>query len=467
MPIEYFAAFKFTLATLFILCAVASSCHALLTKPDPRSAFGWIGLCFFFPFGGTVLYILFGVNRVRRRAKQLRPSVAIEPGATSSGPADSFMEHLARIGDSVTQWSRIAGNAVLPLENGENAFPMMLAAIVAAKRRVWLSTYIFDTDTTGRQFIDMLVAAVARGIEVRVLVDGVGGWYSWPHAVTLLRRAGVRAESFLPPRLSSPLLALNLRTHRKLLLVDEQICFLGGMNIGDRELGKPAARGMSDLHFRVMGPVVAQLAQSFAIDWAFVAREALELPPPSSPIGPTECRVITDGPDEDSDKLSFVIQGAISVARKQLLIMTPYFIPPPELTAALQAAALRGVDVYLVLPQRSNLRYVDWASRRWLPPLLERGVRVFLHPSPFSHSKLLVVDGVYAQIGSANLDTRSLKLNFEIALELYDPAAASTLATYILAACSKSLQFSLQSARAQGPLSELRNSLCWLLSPYL
>jgi cardiolipin synthase A/B len=382
-------------------------------------------------------------------------------------PGD-YSAQLTRIGDAVTQWARIAGNAVEPLENGENAFPRMLEAIASARKSVWLTTYIFETDPVGREFIDALAAAAARGVEVRVLIDGVGEWYSWPHAVPILRHMGVRAERFLAPRLLPiPRLTLNMRNHRKLLIADGAVAFLGGMNIGGREVGQAAHRRMADLHFLVRGPIIAQLGRAYAIDWQFAAREELTPAPAPSAAGPAICRVITDGPDEDNDKLLYVILGAVSVARREILIMTPYFIPQPELRSALQAAALRGVDVCLVIPERSNLRYVDWASRRWLTPLLERGVRIFLQPSPFSHTKLLIVDGDYAQVGSANLDPRSLRLNFEIAVEIYCADTCRPLVEYVKSARDKSTPYTLERARAQSWMRRTRNSLVWLLSPYL
>jgi cardiolipin synthase len=452
---------------LSLSCAAFASIHALLTKPDPRSAFGWIVVCWLFPLGGAIMYGLFGINRVRVRARQLRGDVAHATSAartrTDAVPAD----HLMRIGDTVTQWSRMSGNAIEALENGENAFPRMLAAIAAAERTVWLATYIFETDPVGQQFIQALTAAAARGVQVRVLIDGVGEWYSWPHAVPELRRAGVDARRFLPPQLLPPRLSLNMRNHRKLLLVDGRTGFLGGMNIGGREVGKPGMRRMADLHFQVRGPVLRQLGEAFGIDWQFASAETLAVPPESAACGECMCRVITDGPDEDNDKLLFVMLGAVSMARTQLLIMTPYFIPPPELSSALQSAALRGVEVTLVLPERSNLRYVDWACRRWLAPLIERGVRVFLQPAPFAHTKLLVMDGHYAQIGSANLDPRSLRLNFEIALEVYDGATCEGLARYIATARDRSTVLAAATLSSLSVWVRLRDSLCWLLSPYL
>ena len=453
---------------LYTLCAIFGAVHALLTKPDPRSALGWIVTCWALPFAGTILYLLLGVNRVRTRARQLRAGLSTTGSGFPSPPPEDFATQLTRIGDAVTQRPRLFGNEVVSLENGENAFPVMLEAIRSARQSVWLSTYIFETDEVGRQFIDALAAAAARGLKVHVLVDGIGEWYSWPHAVRLLRHAGVRAARFLPPRLAMPVFSLNLRNHRKLLIIDGEIGFVGGMNIGGREVGKARHRRMADLHFRVRGPAVRQLAECFAADWRFAAGQALTLPPMSrKAAGSCVCRVITEGPDEDSDKLLFVILGAVAVAHRQVLIMTPYFIPPPELTAALQTAALRGVEVCLVLPARSNLRYVDWATRRWLPPLLERGIEVYLQPPPFSHTKLIVIDGAYAQIGSANIDPRSLRLNFEIAVEVYDGEVCAQLANYVLSARDDAARLPTGPLPAQPFVGRVRDSLFWLLSPYL
>ncbi|MDE2451021.1 MAG: PLDc N-terminal domain-containing protein [Gammaproteobacteria bacterium] len=456
------------IVALYVLCATFGSVHALLTKPDPRSAMGWIATGWLLPFAGTLLYLLFGVNRVRTRARQLRAGLTSTAGWIGSPLPEDFASQLTRIGDAVTQRPRLPGNDVMALENGENAFPLMLAAIHSARHSVWLSTYIFETDPVGREFITALAAAAARGVQVHVLVDGIGEWYSWPHAVRLLCHAGVRAARFLPPRFAMPMLSLNLRNHRKLLIVDGETGFVGGMNIGGREVGKAQQRRMADLHFRVRGPAVSQLAECFAADWQFAARAALTAPPVARPdAGTCVCRVITEGPDEDADKLLFVILGAISVAHRQVLIMTPYFIPPPELTAALQTAALRGVEVCLVLPARSNLRYVDWATRRWLPPLLERGIQVYLQPPPFSHTKLIVVDGSYAQIGSANIDPRSLRLNFEIAVEVYDETVCAQLAKYVLSARDHAARFPAEPPAGRSLAARLRDSLFWLLSPYL
>ena len=429
-------------------------------------------MCWLFPIGGSVLYWLFGINRVSRHSParlqsdaQLRAAAPDpRPARVASSPQFGALEC---VGDALTGLPLLGGNTLEPLSNGEVAFPRMLQAIRAAKHSVWLATYIFETDAVGREFIAALQDAVARGVSVRALVDGIGEWYDWPHAVPLLRRAGVTAARFLPPRLLPPNLSLNCRNHRKLLLIDGAEGFLGGMNLGGREVGGSTGRRMTDIHFCLRGPAVAQLGLVFAADWQFVSGESLPTQALSQAAGDAVCRAITGGPDESIDKLLLIISSAIAVAHRQILIMTPYFIPPPELVAALQGAALRGLEVALVLPRHSNLRYIDWATLHWLPALVERGVRVHLLPPPFSHAKLFVIDREYAHIGSVNMDTRSLRLNFEIALEVFDAALCAELASFIESFRDRAPPLTRAELESDPPLARIRNSLCWLISPYL
>jgi cardiolipin synthase len=446
--------------------------HALLTKPDPRSAVSWIAICWLFPLGGSVLYWLFGVNRVRThsparsQSEAMRRAAAPEPAAARDRSGEHFGA-LERAGDALTGLPLLGGNALETLYKGEVAFPRMLSAIAAATDSVYLATYIFQSDPVGRKFVAALQAAVARGVRVRVLVDGIGEWYDWPHVVPLLRQAGVTTARFLPPRLLPPNLSLNCRNHRKLLLIDGIEGFLGGMNLGGREAGGSGGGGMTDMHFRLHGPAVAQLEAVFAADWKFASGESLPPSATPAPQGPAICRAVTGGPDENLDKLLLLISSAVAVAERQILIMTPYFIPPPELVAALQGAALRGVEVSLVLPRHSNLHYIDWATLHWLPSLVERGVRVHLLPPPFSHAKLFVIDREYAQIGSVNLDTRSLRLNFEITLEVFDAALGAGLAEFIEQFRQRAPALTAGQLAKEPPLARIRNSVCWLVSPYL
>jgi cardiolipin synthase len=460
---------------VYVVSAAAAGLHALLTKPDPRSVISWIALCWLFPLGGSILYWLFGINRVATSGRSHEACTRQEGRPADADAIDASFAGLRRVGDTLTQLPLLADNHVEPLHNGEEAFPRMLQAIAAARSSVYLATYIFQTDPVGRQFVDALSAAVARGVSVRVLVDGIGEWYDWPHVVPILRRAGVRAERFLPPRLFPPNLSLNCRNHRKLLVADGVVAFMGGMNLGGRETGGATGRRMTDIHFCLHGPVVDQLTGVFAADWQFASGESLplgvapgrEARTPSGAQGHSICRAITGGPDENIDKLLLILISAIGAARRRILIMTPYFIPPPELVAALQEAALRGAEVSLVLPRHSNLRYIDWATLHWLPALVERGVRVHLQEPPFSHAKLFIVDAGYAQIGSVNLDTRSLRLNFEIAMEVFDTELCTRMGDGVAAVRDRARALTMADLEKIPVLARLRNSLCWLISPYL
>ena len=453
---------------------VFASGHALLNKRRPRAAFGWIAVCLTFPVVGAVLYFLFGVNRTRRRARRLREDIAAGPvRAAGAVAAPHGVEALDVLGRTLSGQPLVSGNRVEALHNGETAYPAMLAAIDEARHQVLLASYIFDSDATGRAFADALARAVERGVEVRVLLDGFGELYSLPRARRMLRRRGVTVARFLPPRLLPPSLMVNLRNHRKLLLVDGAVAFTGGMNIGDRHLaGREDDPGrVVDVHFRLRGPVVGELAAVFASDWVFAGGGTLGTlpaePDAEEPAGEAQCRVVADGPDEVLDRLLLLVAGAVGQAGSRVAVMTPYFVPPRELLGALQGAALRGVDVSIILPERNNLFFVHRATRHLLWELLERGVRVYYQPGPFVHSKLLLVDDAYVQVGSANLDPRSLRLNFELMVEVYDRTLVSELGAHYAAVRQRSREVTLADVDARPLPTRLLDGLAWLFCPYL
>ncbi|HUL83171.1 MAG TPA: phospholipase D-like domain-containing protein [Gammaproteobacteria bacterium] len=455
-------------AAVGFIAAVAASTHALLYKRRPQSAFGWIALCFSLPLAGALLYYFFGINRVKTRARKLLTRHPAEVCPTEHlGAPPPGLEPLGRLGYAVTDLPLTTGNHVRALHNGEHTFPAMLAAIRGATRRVFLSTYIFETGPLGREFVAALAAAAARGVDVRVLLDGIGEFYSLPRASTLLRKAGVRVARFLPPRLWPPLLSVNLRNHRKILAVDGTLAFTGGVNIRESYLAKGGAK-IVDLHASLAGPVVAQVESVFLRDWHFVTGEGARTPATHAELpGRAECRAIADGPERSHDRLTELLVGAIGAARKRVAIMTPYFLPPRELIAPLQAAALEGVDVAVILPARNNLPYVHRATRHMLWELLERGVQVYYQPGPFAHSKLFYVDEDYAQIGSANLDPRSLRLNFEMNVEVYDRRFVSELSEHFEAVRARSKRITVREVDARALRTKLVDGAAWLFSPYL
>lgn len=458
------------LAALAGALGIWAGCHALVTKRRPRSAFGWIAVCLMFPLAGALLYYLFGINRAQRRARQFRDDQHwAPPPSPHRVPAPADTADLARLGEAVTGEQRLAGNRVQILHDGEQAYPAMLDAIDAAERRVDLVTYIFDTDATGRAFADALSRAVQRGVTVRVLLDGVGELYSWPRARRMLRKRGVTVRRYLPPKLLPPSFMINLRNHRKILLVDDRVGFTGGINLSDRHLTarEDNPRRVADLHVALQGPVLADLQRVFHADWVHAGQSGDEPYLEPAPAGPALCRVIADGPDEPVDRLLLVLVGAVALARRRVLLMTPYFIPPRELIGALQSAALRGVDVQVVLPERNNLFFVHRATRHGLWELLQRGVKVCYQPPPFVHSKLVLIDDDYAQVGSANIDPRSLRLNFELNVEIFDRQVAAALWSHADAAVARSRPVTLAEVDGRRLHTRLADGLMWLFSPYL
>jgi cardiolipin synthase len=347
-------------------------------------------------------------------------------------------------------------------------FEAMIGAIDAAREYVYFSTYIFDAGPLGRRFSAALVAAAERGADVRVLLDGVGEWYSWDRASTLFDGTRVRFARFLPPRLWPPTIRVNLRNHRKILVVDGEAAFTGGINIRDRYLAGAEGERIVDSHCRITGPVITQIETVFLRDWQFATAEASPAPRrPSQPAGGALCRAVADGPDAAFDRLTTLITGAIGSARQRVAIMTPYFVPPRELIAPLQAAALAGVDVAVILPARNNLPYVHRATRHMLWELLQRGVHVYYQPPPFVHSKLFYVDDYYAQVGSANFDARSLRLNFELNVEVFDRDTVTSLASHFEAIRARSLRVTLKDVNERPLLTKAIDGVAWLFSPYL
>ncbi|WP_051748059.1 phospholipase D-like domain-containing protein [Nevskia soli] len=476
-------AVKETLFGVYAVAAIVAASHALLHKRDPRAAWGWIAVCWLFPLAGAILYYLFGVNRVQTRAVRvfgnelptMVPRCPDQPPRISGADPEEVRE-LVRLGWAMSGRRLRGGNRIDPLHNGSEAYPAMLAAIAEARHTVDMSSYIFRDDAVGKTFAEALGAAQQRGVAVRVMLDGLADLAYHPRGSRLLRRHGLQPALFLPLRLWPPMLHINLRNHRKLLIVDGEIAFTGGMNIQQGHLA--AAKGeplIDDLHFRVRGPLVAQLAQVFLSDWSFAAGQPAPDPVDGNPCeeepepaqGDHASRVITEGPNEDIDRLIMVLIGALATAHDRVWFMTPYFLPPSPLLSALQSAALRGIDVSVIIPQRSDQRWMDWATRHILRFLLRRQVKVFLRPPPFAHTKLLIVDDWYVQFGSANLDTRSLRLNFELMVESYGEPLATKMAGHFNDVRATSHPAKPEDLASRRFPARFRDALCWLFSPYL
>ncbi len=463
----------------FDFCAaLLASSHALLHKRDTRSAALWIGIVWLVPLLGPILYLALGVNRIRRRAIKLAVHGTLGRAVPENlgDPEPVGSEHLkllAHVVSRVTPNALTTGNKVTSLVNGDEAFPAMLAAIDRARKSISLATYIFDNDASGQLFVSALERAVQRGVQVRVLIDAAGARYSWPPISQRLKHAKIPYARFLPASLFTPwrVATINLRNHRKVMVVDGDTAFTGGMNIrhGNVLADRPR-KPVQDLHFLVEGPTVTQLQEAFANDWAFASGEILEgylWFPEVKESGQVIARVIPDGPDGDFDNLRLTLQAALAEAQTSVRIVTPYFLPDNALIAALNLAALRGVRVDIILPAHNNLPFVHWASRAMWWQVLQRGCHVWLTPPPFDHSKLMIVDGHWVLLGSANWDARSLRLNFELNVECYSREFAARMEDQIIARkLQGAREISLAQVDDRSYPVKLRDAAARLFSPY-
>lgn len=466
-------AVDFAFAAAVLVAAVFASAHAVLYKREARSAALWLAVVWVLPALGPFLYLTIGVNRVERRATRLRRRMVrhrTEAQFPASEPGTHFTP-LARLVGQIVGRPLLPGNSVEALTDGVHAYPPMLEAIGRARRSIAMSSYIFHGDGIGEQFVAALAGAVKRGVAARVLIDDVDARWSRSSAVKPLRRAGIQVAVFNPPFLPARLHAMNLRNHRKILVVDGLDAFTGGMNV-DSGYWNPAAPGQAlrDLHFRVRGPVVAQLMEVFADDWHFTTGEALRGErwfPRLAPAGEILARGIEAGPDESFERARWAIIGGLSAAQRSVRILTPYFLPDQSLITALGAAALRGVEVDIVVPATSDLRHVHWASFGQIWQVLEHGCRVWLRPGPFDHSKLMLVDGAWTLLGSANWDARSLRLNFEICVECYSVELGAHLEGLVQARIAASRPYTLADDAKRSFPVKLRDGVARLFAPYL
>lgn len=456
-----------------LILALGVTGHVLLHKREVAAATAWIAFAFIAPVWGALFYFMFGINRVVRRAQKARAPRTPRRSAADHHPVHELPPSFAALEHAVRRISNRKAerrNAVAVYHDGDEAYPVMLDAIAKASNSVALSSYIMRDDGIGERFAVALKAAQGRGVAVRVLVDGIGSGY-FSSVKRRLDRLGVPAAQFMHSVLPWRMPFLNLRSHKKILVIDGTVGFAGGMNISDSNLVAEHPKDpVADTHFRFEGPVVTQLLDVFAHDWEFTTGENIEgerwFPDPDeTEAGEILARVITAGPDQDLEKIRSVLMEACACAQASIKVMTPYFLPGAETVSALTLAALRGVRVDIIVPQRSDHRFIDLAMRAHVAPLIEAGVRFWLGPAPFNHSKLMVVDKQWSLVGSSNWDMRSLRLNFEMNVEIYDEALALQLDGFMVGHQKTKLKLRDLSGRSL-PV-KLRDAALRLLLPYI
>lgn len=469
---------------------------ALVTIPSvllrrrgrPLAALSWVLAVIAVPLFGVGAWWVLGRTHLHRLRRRRRES-GLTFSAGSSPPSDASLAaeastHFAGVLPFATSnhpWADgvfppTEPNSVELLVDGPQAFPAMVEAIEAARHQIHVMFYIWHPDETGRSLRDLLVRKAREGLTVRVLVDAVGSPGIRGSFVAPLREAGATVVSFLPVRFRPWAPTFNFRNHRKLLVVDEMVAFTGGMNIG-----KEYEKLWHDLAVRIQGPAVAQLNSIFEEDWFFATGENLgegtpgrenalgveDAPGAVSRGGPAACAIIASGPDRQQNRIHDAFFLAISQARQRVLLTTPYFIPSHAILAALRGAAQRGVDVRILLPRRGDVRLVGLASRSYYPGLLTEGARIFECLGEMVHTKALVTDDWLSVLGTANVDSRSFLLNFELACFLSSPDLNRKLAAVFCDALNQSQEVDLAVMERRPRRLALAESLANLLSPLL
>ncbi len=471
------------LLALYILTAVATVFTILYERRDPVKAVSWIAVIVLLPFVGLFLFIFLGQDY---RKKKIFNRKEIKDLKQFESLSYKQLRELSDFDDPEVQANReiitlllnsnksllTTHNQLTILNDGTEAFPSLLTDLRAAKNFIHLEYYIFEDDHLGNEVAEILKEKARSGVEVRFIYDDVGSWSLPRRFIRSLREAGVEADCFQPvvfPWLTSK---ANYRNHRKIVVIDGQIGYTGGMNIADRYLHGTKHGPWRDTHLKIEGPAVNMLQLTFMADWYFATGIQLRdrpryLPAETHPDGLTVMQIATSGPDSDWATIKQAYFSAISKAKRHIYISTPYFMPGESMLTAMKVAALSGIDVRIIIPSRSDSKIVYWATRSYISELLEAKISVYLYREGFNHSKYITIDSQLSSIGTVNMDNRSFEDNFEVTAMIYDPQVTLRLEEQFFNDLKKCRKLTLRNWNNRPRWDVFRESVARLFSPLL
>ncbi|QBG47277.1 cardiolipin synthase [Verrucomicrobia bacterium S94] len=484
-------------STALHICAfIGVTLHALQRRRYASATVLWIFLAWSFPLIGPLLYLSFGIDRVSTKGleRQLTNQLLIkkrDARLAEKTPfrawhldyrtlSDAIENRMSRklnhvIDAIIPEHPLLSSNAVFPLASGDAAYPLMLQAIRSAQHHIHMQSFIIHRDDTGRKLLEILKKKAEEGVKVRLLFDRFGSTHAYLSGMFRKYRKIPNFE-ICGWTQANPLKAqfqINLRNHRKNLVVDGRVAFFGGVNIASENLTSNGRKAIRDYHFKVEGPMVHELQFSFLSDWFFMTRESIDdllhadLFPKIISCGNVNARLIDSGPSSEPGLLAEVFFNAIVEAQEQILIVSPYFVPSSDIIQAIRSAARRGVDVRIVLPKKNNHRYAGMAAKALYEDLLETGVRIFHRNPPFIHAKAMVIDTSVALVGTANIDIRSLELNYETTVLFEEQTAVTAIKRMIREDIDDSTEIKLNEWLKRPPLQKLGENLCSLMTPVL
>jgi cardiolipin synthase len=469
--------------TIIAITAVFVVFLIVIRKGDPLRTVSWIMVIVSLPLIGIFLYVFFGRNYRKEKIFSRKGLAEIEKFGslideqysiittdnTTYDDAISSKKHLMTLALKSSKALLTFYNKVTVLNNGKETFDSIIKELEKAKHHIHLEYYIIEDDETGKKIRDILIKKAKEGIEIRLIYDDVGSWSLDEEFLSPLTDAGVEHYAFMPVRFPRFTNKINYRNHRKIIVIDGKVGFVGGLNIADRYInGNPEIGSWHDTHLCIKGEAASALQVVFLTDWYFVSGIFINSETYINRYKVKDTcltQIVTSGPDSDWASIMQVYFYAISSAKKHVFISSPYLLPNESILTALKTVALSGVDVRIMLPKKSDSHLVFWASLSYVTELLEAGIKIYFYTEGFNHGKLLMVDGVFVSVGTANMDIRSFDQNFEVNALIYDTDIAEKMESDFLTDLSKSEIASLEEWNNRSKWSLIRESFARLFSP--
>ncbi|MBV5313265.1 MAG: cardiolipin synthase [Prolixibacteraceae bacterium] len=457
----------------------------ILENRNPEKTISWILVLVLLPFAGIVIYLFFGQEYRKTKMYSRKGLRNLEKlRKLTLQQLDNLPKNHFQISDRLYSKKRLIklmlsnSNAILSnnnqlqiLRNGEQTFPEIFKAIEQAKYHIHLEFYIVEDDTIGNYLRELLIQKAKEGVEVRFIYDDVGSWELKKKFLRSMSDAGVKVDCFMRVRFPNLTSKVNYRNHRKILVVDGETAFVGGLNFADRyQDGVPGIGPWRDTHLKVVGGGATALQIIFMADWYFVSKEILKGEKYFKPFKAGNgklVQMVASGPDSDWESIGQAYFAAIASSTDYVYISTPYLMPTADIVTALKTSALGGIDVRIIVPGLSDAITPKWGTNSYVQELLEAGVKVYFYKAGFIHSKVIIVDGLFSSVGTANLDFRSLETNFEVNAMIYDEEIADVLANQFLEDQGKSEQVMLANWLKRPRINKIKESFARILSPML
>jgi len=475
------------ISIVFLLNFILAGIVVFLERKDPSATWAWLLVLFFIPFFGFVLYLIFGQNLTRLRLfvwedlKKIGFDDLVKKQTEQIKQEKyPFKSNSAKKHQDLIFLCLRNNNAILTQNNdieifidGKDKFESLFRDLEEARDHIHLQYYIFRDDELGTRLIDLLTRKAKEGVKVRVLYDEMGSRRIKKRSFNKLIEAGGEVEVFFPSKIPLVNLRINFRNHRKLVIIDGKIGYVGGFNVGDEYLGLNKKFGYwRDTHLRLVGDAVHAIQIRFILDWnqASERNDIYYAPnyfPETHHPGNVPIQIVTSGPDSEWETIKNGYIKMISAARKSIYIQTPYFIPDASIMDILRIAALSGVDVRIMIPNKPDHMFVYWATYSYIGELLKAGAKVYIYDNGFIHAKMIIIDGEAASVGTANIDVRSFRLNFEVNAFIYDNETSQRLMNVFEDDMQKSRLLTLEDYQKRPLLIRFKESISRLLSPIL